>query len=331
MEKDLIQILKEGSVDKFKSALQKATKESAEKLLEIHQNGMNLLHICCSQGYTAHVQVLLNIAEKHLILKEYLNTVTSVPSDEQIKMSNLKAESLDRSQTSALVYAIRSGHGGFLEIISLLVKNGCDLDYQDAKGKTALHYSSELGQDDTLDILLKNGVQVNLQDKEGRTALHDAIENGQFNAVQILCEQGKADVNIPDKNADTLLHYAAVGQGNASLYIKFLVQTHNMSVFVKNKNRLTPRQHAQRNDRFKFHRVIKLLRDLEEKESNINTILDEDDRKQEKDQKNAMKSWDDFLLENSQASVGIAILLGFFLFLMDKLIFAKNDGIQADL
>ena len=153
----------------------------------------------------------MNIAEKHFILKEYLNTVTSVPSDDQIKMSNLNPETLDKSQTSALIFAIRSGHGGFLEIITLLVRNGCDLDYQDALGKTALHYSSELGQDDTLDILFRNGAKSNVQDKEGKTCLHEAIENGQFNAVQILCDQGKADVNIPDKSGDTLLHFAAVG------------------------------------------------------------------------------------------------------------------------
>ena len=44
----------------------------------------------------------------------------------------------------------------------------------------------------------------------------------------------KADVNIPDRaNGDTLLHYAAVGQGNASLYIKYLCDKMGMSVFVK--------------------------------------------------------------------------------------------------
>jgi hypothetical protein len=43
--------------------------------------------------------------------------------------------------------------------------------------------------------------------------------------VQILCDIGKADVNIKDHlNSDSLLHYAAIGQGNASLYIKYLVE-----------------------------------------------------------------------------------------------------------
>jgi ankyrin repeat protein len=50
--------------------------------------------------------------------------------------------------------------------------------------------------------------------------------------VIILCEIGKADVNIKDNNGDSLLHYAAVGQGNASLYIKYLVEKQNMSVLL---------------------------------------------------------------------------------------------------
>jgi ankyrin repeat protein len=37
------------------------------------------------------------------------------------------------------------GHGGFLEIIQMLVKNGSSVDITDEKGKTPYHYASELG------------------------------------------------------------------------------------------------------------------------------------------------------------------------------------------
>ena len=63
---------------------------------------------------------------------------------------------------TALFYAIRSGHGGFLEIINLLVKHNCSLNVKDHLGKTPLHYASELGQDDTLEILLKAGANPNI-------------------------------------------------------------------------------------------------------------------------------------------------------------------------
>ena len=54
----------------------------------------------------------------------------------------------------------------------------------DNKGRSALHYAAELGQDDTLEMLLAAGADPNIAEKEtGRTALHLAIENGQFNSV----------------------------------------------------------------------------------------------------------------------------------------------------
>ena len=111
-----------------------------------------------------------------------------------------------------MFFAIRSGHGGFLEIINLLVKNGCNVNFKDENGMTPLHFASQLGQDDSLEILLNAKANPDVQDKNGKTPLHEAIENGQFNSVQILCEQGNADVNIVDTlNGDSLLHYSAVG------------------------------------------------------------------------------------------------------------------------
>lgn len=116
------------------------------------------------------------------------------------------------------------GHGGFQEIITILVRHKCNINAVDEEGRTPLHYASELGQDDTLEVLLKAGANPDVKDvPKGRTPLHIAIENGQFNSVQILCDMGKADVNIPDtEGGNTLMHYSAIGQGNASLYIKYL-------------------------------------------------------------------------------------------------------------
>lgn len=181
------------------------------------------------------MNILLSVAEKHFALKDYLDLLTGMDGDarngqkgedtEKIE-NHLKNNGQNQEKMTALFYAIRSGHGGFLEIINILVKNGCSVDIQDHLGKTPLHYASELGQDDTLEILLNAKANPDIQDKaDGKTPLHEAIENGQFNSVQILCEQGHADVHIQDtKSGNTLLHYSAVGQGNATLYIKYLCE-----------------------------------------------------------------------------------------------------------
>ena len=67
--------------------------------------------------------------------------------------------------------------------------------------------------------------------------------------MQILCQEGKAKVELVDLKGDSLLHYAAVTQGNASLYIRYLIEKQTVSAFVINKEGLTPRGLAEKTDR----------------------------------------------------------------------------------
>jgi hypothetical protein len=57
-----------------------------------------------------------------------------------------------------------------------------------------------------------------------------------------------------------VLHYAAVTQGNAALYIRFFVDKCGLNVFIKSRSGQSAREFAQKVDRFKYHRVVKLLR-----------------------------------------------------------------------
>ena len=78
-----------------------------------------------------------------------------------------------------LFYAVSSGPNGHPEIVNLLIKNQVEVNLTDNTGRAALHYASELGQDDTLELLLNNKADPNIADKDkGKTAMHLAIENG---------------------------------------------------------------------------------------------------------------------------------------------------------
>lgn len=71
--------------------------------------------------------------------------------------------------------------------------------------------------------------------------MHETILNGQFNSFTILIEQGKADPHVIDNKGDTLLHYAAIGQGNSNLFLRYLIKKCKVDVFKPNFEKLTAR------------------------------------------------------------------------------------------
>lgn len=128
------------------------------------------MHVICAQGFHRQALAVIDRASTLQILGEVVD-------------GRARDDDVYRSWTP-LFFAVVSGPNGHPEIVNLLIKNGSQVNLTDNKGRTALHYAAELGQDDTLDLLLAAGADPNVAEKEtGRTALHLAIENGQFNSV----------------------------------------------------------------------------------------------------------------------------------------------------
>ena len=119
--------------------------------------------------------------------------------------------------------------------------------------------------------------------------------------MQLLVDMG-CDIHLSDENENSLLHHAAVGQGNATLYCRYLVEK-GLLPSIKNKQGYTPRAYAQNMDRFKFHRVVKLLREMEDKERKQTTVEEAD-------------TWLDKLLEDTGKSMALAVAFGVFVFLL---------------
>ncbi|XP_045101521.1 ankyrin-3-like isoform X2 [Portunus trituberculatus] len=84
----------------------------------------------------------------------------------------------------------------------------CDINQQDAYGRSALHYATEQGHTYIVHMLIKAGVRVDTPDAEHMTALHLAVQRGLVEVITLLLEGG-ARVNNKMNDKSTPLHIAA--------------------------------------------------------------------------------------------------------------------------
>lgn len=104
---------------------------------------------------------------------------------------------------SPLIMATRSD---YTLIAERLLKAGADPDQKDNLGWAPLHHAvkTDNANLDMISILVRHGADVNMRDKHLRTPLHRAAQFGHVQAVQLLLRLG-ADPNAEDENGWTPL------------------------------------------------------------------------------------------------------------------------------
>eukprot|EP00072_Mus_musculus_P033040 XP_006500145.1 PREDICTED: uncharacterized protein LOC67575 isoform X1 [Mus musculus] len=107
---------------------------------------------------------------------------------------------------------------------------------RDFKERTALHFACACGQVEVVSILLRNNCDIDAADMNFITPLMKAVQNWTYECVCILLKHG-ADPNRKDKNGNTSLHYA-VSEDNQTLAKCLLKYSANME--QKNKDGFTP-------------------------------------------------------------------------------------------
>jgi hypothetical protein len=124
--------------------------------------------------------------------------------------SSYGVQPTDAADSGELVYLCRGDRGGNPVAVRRLLGLGTDVNFQDHKGKTALHRASRSGFLETIRILLANGASVKIEDPKGETPLFDAIRSTIRNnrnkngAVRLLLEAGANPLHANGKGETPL-------------------------------------------------------------------------------------------------------------------------------
>lgn len=96
-----------------------------------------------------------------------------------------------------------------MNCLNYLLLKGADANKENYNGYTPLtaHFSSNLFNKEFLDRLLQNNAEINSPDFDGDTPLHFAVMNNNLEAVEYLLENG-ANTNVKNKDGITPLHIA---------------------------------------------------------------------------------------------------------------------------
>ena len=96
-----------------------------------------------------------------------------------------------------------------IAIVSYLIDNDVNLNAQDATGQTALHWSAVRGAIPAMETLLRAGADPSVKDSRGYTICHVAAQYGQTTVLYHLHMKWGTDVDAPDSDGRTPLHWAA--------------------------------------------------------------------------------------------------------------------------
>ena len=114
-------------------------------------------------------------------------------------------------------------------VVKLLLEHNADVNIQDNRGYTPLHWCTIKGNENLCRLLLEHNADVNIQDNDGYTPLNWCAREGKGYLCRLLLEHN-ADVNIQDNRGYTPLHWCTM-KGNENL-CRLLLE-HNADVNIR--------------------------------------------------------------------------------------------------
>ena len=114
--------------------------------------------------------------------------------------------------------------GGYKDIVSLLLNEGCPINVVDSRGTSVLHYAAQGGQIHMIEMLSERGLAVNIGDNEGWTPLHYAAAYGQLESVRTLLRLGGRESMTKVAGTHGTPLHQAVGKGDKDIVSLLLIE-----------------------------------------------------------------------------------------------------------
>ena len=166
-----------------------------------------------------------------------------------------------------------AGGSGSMELVDYLVhQHQCDVFDKDSYGRNILHYACQEGKLTLVKHLVENyPALLTMRDDKGLTPLHRAGWSNSVGLVEYLIIQ-QCDVLDKDSYGRTILHHACQ-EGKLTL-VKHLVESYPALLAMRDKEGLTPLQHAGWSDSVNLvEYLISQQCDVLDKDSYGRTIL----------------------------------------------------------
>ena len=161
-----------------------------------------------------------------------------------------RLDEMDNNGQTALIIAARNG---LIEVVDVLLGAGADPNV--GIGSNALVSSAESNQTDVVRTLLLRGANVNSQDDKCNSALHYAAANGNIAMARLLLQKG-ADINAKGAKGTTPLMFAA--GYNRDEMVTFLI-SNGACLTLSNEEGNTALMFATFPDEASLQSVISLL------------------------------------------------------------------------
>ena len=104
---------------------------------------------------------------------------------------------------------IAAENGHFNLCWTLIRKHNFEVHLPDHDGWTALHYFSKKGRYELIKDVADMGIDINVKTNNGKNCLHIAADYGHFNLCWTLIRKQNFEVQLPDHDGCTALHYFA--------------------------------------------------------------------------------------------------------------------------